>query len=186
MGSPQNQFDLLVDIIDEQAKGLSSLYEIEEVLHNPNIETLDALEEIAMLIEDSFKIYGKCSTTLRYREHIFQYGDKNQFPHKISSDIIVRNRKLGSIKVTFKKKRPKKFESEKQFLQSVAYRIADFLLYRRLKTIFYDWKTTKQEFTDKKSGEWQVILELLRRTDPELYFRISRKMLNYLIWQGYK
>ncbi len=186
MTTTQNKYDLLVDIIDEQAKGLSSLYEIEEVLHNSAIDTVDALGEIANLIQESFKIHGKCSTILQYRDHIFHSGGKTKYPHKVSADIIVRKRKLGLITSTFKKKRPKNFKSEKEFLQSIAYRIADFLLYRRLKSIFYDWETTKQEFTDKKSGEWLVILELLRRTDPELFFRISRKMLNYLIWQGFK
>ncbi|MEJ2052704.1 MAG: PEP/pyruvate-binding domain-containing protein [Calditrichaceae bacterium] len=40
------------------------------------------------------------------------------------------------------------------------------------------------EFSQKQAGEWGVVLELLRRTDPDLYFRISRKMLNLLVWKG--
>jgi len=32
--------------------------------------------------------------------------------------------------------------------------------------------------------EWRVVLDLLRDTDTDLFFRISRKMLNYLCWNG--
>lgn len=35
-----------------------------------------------------------------------------------------------------------------------------------------------------RSEEWEVILELLKRTDPDLYLRIARKMLNLLVWKG--
>ena len=32
--------------------------------------------------------------------------------------------------------------------------------------------------------EWRVVLDLLRDTDTDLFFRISRKMLNYLCGSG--
>ena len=185
MKNNQNQFDQLVGIIDEQTKELSSIFEIEEILHNPDINTQDGLTAIPDLIQDVLSINGKCSVVLYYRENEFHSSNKKEYNHKLTADIIVRKRKIGMIEASFKNKRPKKFKEEKEFLQAAAFRVADFLLYRRLKSIFSQWESTKKEFINRKSGEWQVILELLRRTDPELFFRISRKMLNYLIWQGY-
>ena len=32
--------------------------------------------------------------------------------------------------------------------------------------------------------EWWVIIEFLRKTDQHLLMRISRRMLNYLCWNG--
>ncbi len=184
MSSLQNQLDQLVDIIDEQTKELSSIYEIEEILHNQEINTQDALEILPDLIRDILGDVAKCSVIIYYRDSEFRSADYKEYAHKISADIVVRKRRIGMVEAKFKNKRPKNFKEEKEFLYAAAFRIADFLLYRRLKSIFSQWESTKKEFIKHKSGEWQVILELLRRTDPELFFRISRKMLNYLIWQG--
>ncbi len=185
MKNLQNQFDQLVGIIDEQTKELSSIFEIEDILHNPDVNTEDALSAIPDLMQDALSINGKCSVTIYYHDKEFHSSNKKEYKHKISADIVVRKRKIGMLEATFKNKRPKNFEDEKDFINAAAFRIADFLLYRRLKSIFSQWESTKKEFINRKPGEWQVILELLRRTDPELFFRISRKMLNYLIWQGY-
>jgi hypothetical protein len=179
------KFDQLVGVIDEQTKELSSIYEFEEILHNPNINTQDALETIPDLIQEALEAHGKCSVVINYRTFTFQSSNKKEYHHKISSEIIIRKRRIGLVTATFKNKRPKNFDLEKDFIRTTAFRIGEFLLYRRLKAIFSKWESTKQEFINRKTGEWQVVLELLRRTDPELFFRISRKMLNYLIWQGY-
>ena len=34
------------------------------------------------------------------------------------------------------------------------------------------------------NGEWRVIVDFLRRTDPALIARIGRRMLNHLSWSG--
>ena len=54
------------------------------------------------------------------------------------------------------------------------------LLHKRLRNVFAE---SKQKVNEQKS-EWSVILELLKRTDPKLLIRISRKMLNFLCWSG--
>ena len=37
---------------------------------------------------------------------------------------------------------------------------------------------------DPDAGEWSVIIEFLRKTDQHLLMRVSRRMLNYLCWNG--
>ena len=73
---------------------------------------------------------------------------------------------------------------EKRLLNTIAERIGHYIMYQKLKMVFNQWESTKLEFTEKQAGEWGVILDLLRRTDPDLYIRISRKMLNLLVWKG--
>ena len=35
-----------------------------------------------------------------------------------------------------------------------------------------------------RKGEWRIVLEFLRDTDPVLLQRISRKLINHLSWNG--
>ena len=42
------------------------------------------------------------------------------------------------------------------------------------------------QFQKEQKSEWWIVLEMLKRTDPKLLVRISRKMVNYLGWSGIK
>jgi len=54
-----------------------------------------------------------------------------------------------------------------------------YLLHQQLKEVF-----TKQKLETEAKAEWWVIIDLLKRTDPNLLTLISRKMINYLCWAG--
>ena len=54
---------------------------------------------------------------------------------------------------------------------------------RRLKTAFEGLSAAAGGLASDK-GEWQVVLEFLRDTDPVLLRRISRKLINHLSWCG--
>jgi pyruvate, water dikinase len=42
----------------------------------------------------------------------------------------------------------------------------------------------KRDVPDDNNKGWRIALALLRNTDPNLFIRISRKMMNYLGWRG--
>ena len=47
-----------------------------------------------------------------------------------------------------------------------------------------NWHVSLEQVPADDRREWRVIIEFLRRTDPPLLSRISRRMINYLVWNG--
>ncbi|HHM02590.1 MAG TPA: pyruvate, phosphate dikinase, partial [Caldithrix abyssi] len=106
-----------------------------------------------------------------------------------TTPIMVNDKEVGDISVIYSEERPPAIhgpflEEEKRLLETIANRLSYFIMYQKLKMVFSKWESAKEDITSKKQGEWQIVLELLQRTDPDLYIRISRKMLNHLIWTG--
>src|ERR1044071_8042071 len=62
-----------------------------------------------------------------------------------------------------------------------AERIASTVTQRRLKAAFEGWSAADAV---SAQGEWRVVLEFLRETDPSLLKRIARKLINHLSWSG--
>ena len=49
-----------------------------------------------------------------------------------------------------------------------------------------EWATAQKDLSDKNKTEWMVIVDLLRRTDQNLYIHLGRKMVYHLFWNGVK
>ena len=74
-------------------------------------------------------------------------------------------------------------KEERKLIETIADRIANHVMQRRLKTAFEGLSAAAGGLASDK-GEWQVVLEFLRDTDPVLLQRISRKLINHLSWCG--
>src|SRR5690349_6012691 len=64
---------------------------------------------------------------------------------------------------------------------TIAARMASAVTQRRLRAAFEGWSAADAV---SAQGEWRVVLEFLRETDPALLKRISRKLINHLSWSG--
>ena len=53
-----------------------------------------------------------------------------------------------------------------------------------MKRVFQEWQTAKKALSEHRKKDWEVVLELLRQTDNNLFLRMSNKMLNHLCWSG--
>ena len=47
-----------------------------------------------------------------------------------------------------------------------------------------NWNDAIEQAPADERRDWRVIIEFLRRTDPHLLTRVSRRMINYLVWSG--
>lgn len=181
--------DNLIGTLEEQVKELYCLFKIEELLHEPDIDLEETLERLVQIIPEGFQFQEDCQAQLVYRDLEFHTEQFEETEWCLSSDIVVRGNTIGWIKACYQKKLPEAevgpfLKDEQEMLQNIAHRLGQHLMYVRLKMIFKKWENTKIDLAEKRTGEWQVILELLRRTDPDLYIRITRKMLNHLMWKG--
>jgi len=122
------------------------------------------------------------------------FGGKTYFtagfkesPWVQSADIIVQDEIVGRISVYYTEERPPSDEGpflkeERKLIDTIAEQFGFYILHQQLKQVFQEQIKSSEE----RKYEWWVILDLLKRTDPGVLMRISRKMINYLGWNGVK
>ena len=189
MSDKPKTFDKLIDSLEERVKELNCLYEIEEILNQPANNVEEVLSKVAKIIPIGFQFTEICRAKIKYRDVEFLSDNFKESRWSLSTEIIIQGKSAGSINIYYIKQKPDLevgpfLAEEKKLLNTVAERVGHYIMYQKLKMVFNQWESTKLEFTEKQAGEWGVVLDLLRRTDPDLYFRISRKMLNLLVWKG--
>ncbi|MBN1406875.1 MAG: PEP/pyruvate-binding domain-containing protein, partial [Calditrichaceae bacterium] len=189
MNNKPKTFDKLIDSLEERVKELNCLYEIEEILNQPANNIEDVLAQIARVLPIGFQYTEICRAKIKYRDTEYESDNFEESLWSLSAEIIIQSKSAGAMIVYYLEQKPELevgpfLAEEKKLLNTIAERIGHYIMYQKLKMVFNQWENTKLEFTEKQVGEWGVVLDLLRRTDPDLYFRISRKMLNLLVWKG--
>ncbi|GAB4331490.1 MAG: hypothetical protein Kow0037_08140 [Calditrichia bacterium] len=186
--SPESIEKLLLSL-QERAKELNCLYEIEEILSKPNDSLTDVFRRIINAIPAGWQYPDVCKVRLVYGNRICTSPDFTESPWLQRADIVIQESIVGSLEVYYTEERPTADEGpflkeERKLITTIAERLGHYLLHRRLRQMFMQWESAREDLTVKKKAEWRVILELLKRTDQPLFIRISRKMMNYLSWRG--
>lgn len=181
--------DKLIDTLEERVRELNVLYEIEELLHNQELTLDDIFKRIVNLLPTAFQFPEICKVKITYQKKEFTSQNYKDSPWALTADLYFQDKVIGYIRVSYNEEKPMNevgpfLRDEKQTLNTLAQRLSYHIMYLKLKQIFDKWESTKQTISGKHSGEWKIILELLKRTDPDVYLRISRKMLNHLVWKG--
>lgn len=176
----------LIDDLKERAKELNCLYEVEEIMSNANLALEDALQRIVATLPDGWQFPDICQAKITYGDFGVQTPGYGDFPWALHADILVQDEIVGRISVCYTEERPRADEGpflkeERKLINTIADRLKHRILHTNLKKVF-----EKQGLKRGAYEEWTVILDLLRRTDPKLLTRISRKMLNHLSWAGYE
>ena len=177
----------LIDDLKERAKELNCLYEVQEILNSPDKNIQEMLHGIVKIIPPGWQYPDICQVQILYREQAFQSENFKKSKWVLESKINVQDEPVGMIRVFYTEKRPIADEGpflkeERKLISTISEQLSSHVLHLHLKSVF---KKKEDRRPDQKS-EWWVILEMLRRTDPKLLIRISRKMVNYLCWSGIK
>ena len=96
---------------------------------------------------------------------------------------------VGRIEVSYTNEVPQTENSyflkeEHKLLNTIAERIGRTILHLKLEQVSREWETAQKALSDKNKTEWMVIVDLLRRTDQNLYIHLGRKMVYHLFWNG--
>jgi len=177
----------LISDLRERAKELTCLYEVQEILNKSTSNFEEACLGIIHAIPPGWQYPDVCQAKLIYRDHIYQSEGFMETPWVQTADIRVQDEIVGKISVYYRAERPPADEGpflkeERKLINTIADQFGLYILHRQLKTVFEEAQKNKSE----EKREWLVILDLLKRTDPKLLVRISRKMVNYLCWRGIK
>jgi len=178
--------NLLIDL-KERAKELSCLYEIQELFSDINVDVEEICIGMIKAIPPGWQFPEICVVKIIYRDSEYESENFQETNWVQKSDIILQDEIIGSINVYYTEERPELdqgpfLKEERKLIKSISEQFGLFLLHKRLRNVFAEQK----ESLDDKKSEWNVILDLLKRTDPKLLIRISRKMLNFLCWSGIK
>lgn len=189
MISHQKSVDNLVVELQERAKELNCLYTIEDSLNRSDISLRQAFHTVINAVTPAFQYPGICRARLKYGEIIYQTCDYEETKWHISSPIYVQDKEVGSITVFLTEEAPNAdigpfLKEEKKLLNTIADRLGHFILHQRLKSVFNELDSVKESVSKNSQGEWQIVIDMMRKTDPALFMSLIRKLLHLLCWKG--
>jgi pyruvate,water dikinase len=176
---------LLIDL-KERTKELNCLYEIDEIMGEPDLALEALFQRIVKKIPAGWQYPDICGARIVYGEVLVQtelFRDTAWVQH---SDILVQDERAGRISICYTEERPIADEGpflkeERRLINAIADRLKHRILHNNLKVVL-----ERQKRQVESHEEWPVILDLIKRTDSRLLSRISRKMLNHLAWTGFE
>jgi hypothetical protein len=188
MTDQTKSLDRLLKNLQEREKELNCLYTVEEILNNT--QDIDkALNEIIDVIPPGWQYPESCQAKIVYNDKEFHSPNFEPSEWVINSEIEIEGNKEGEVSVYYTEELPKEYEGpflkeERKLLNNITDRIGKYIFHIKSKKIMNEWEKAKQELAGNGKGEWQVIVNLLRKTDPEMFIYVSRKMSYYLCWNG--
>ncbi|MEW6195991.1 MAG: PEP/pyruvate-binding domain-containing protein [Bacteroidota bacterium] len=189
MLSEHKPIDNLVLELQERAKELNCLYTIEDSLNRSDISLRQAFHTVINAIPPAWQYPNVCKAKLIYGDIVYQTSDFEETKWKLVSNITVQEKIVGTISVYYLEEVPQAdlgpfLKEEKKLLDTIAERLGHFILHQKLKNVFTELKSVRETVQGKAKGEWRIVLDMIRKTDPNLFMSLMRKMLHLLCWKG--
>ncbi len=185
MKTPEKPVERLIHDLRERAKELNCLYEVQEILSTPEIDMDEVCRRVIKILPPGWQYPDVCQAEITFEGKVYRTPGFKASDWVQKTDIVVQDEVLGSIHVYYTEERPASDEGpflkeERKLINTIAEQIGFYVLHQQLSKVFKEHLRSGEE----RMNEWDVILDLLKRTDPELVTRISRKMINTLGWRG--
>ncbi|HLI63682.1 MAG TPA: hypothetical protein VKV05_09800, partial [Terriglobales bacterium] len=169
--------------LQERAKELNCLYRVDELLNQSERPLEELLHDMVEILPPGWQYPHECQARIVLEGKAVESSNFRPTEWVQSANIVVQGEVLGSVEVSYREQMPRSDEGpflkeERKLIQTIADRIADHIMGRRLKAAFVGLSAAKNGHT------WGIVLEFLRDTDPVLLQRISRKLVNHLSWKG--
>ena len=185
----QRPMDEILKTLQERAKELNCLYVVDEIVHDPERSMEEVLRAVAEALPAGLQYPAHAVARLTLRDLDARGPGFAETPWKLAAPIHVAGRQVGEVIVHYTVHLPKADEGpflkeERRLIDAVADRISLAAQHRELTQVFGRIQIGQAAADAAPRQDWSVILDLLRRTDQNLYNQIARKMLNYLSWNG--
>jgi pyruvate, water dikinase len=179
----------LVKDLQERTKELTCLYQIEELFLDSTATLEELFINITKIIPRGWQFSEICRAKIIYNNKAYQCEEFKETPWVLNADIKVQGKSVGKISVFYIKEAPTAKEGfflkeEIKLVDTIADRISYAIIHKTMKQVYEEWEDVKEDISKKGKAEWQVIVNMLQRTDKHAYIYISQKMLHYLCWQG--
>ncbi len=172
----------------ERAKELNCVYEVEGVLAQESLTQNEALQAVADVLPRGMQYDEICSASIELGEQTYHGPGFQVTPWMMEAPILVQGEHAGRVRVCYLEARPLEalgpfLLEEERLLRSIADRLGHFLLYKRVRQLWQRMDAAGRDVDQVEKG-WQVVMRMLKGTDPQLARRIGRKMLNHLCAMG--
>ena len=186
--NPKSKSRLFVSL-NERAKELKCLFEIETLLSGADKKPAQALQEVVDRIGSGWQYADICQAEIEYAGMLFKSSEHELTEWYLEQDMTANESFFGKLRVFYTEERP--FEDEGPFLteevrliQSLADRLGTFLLFKHLEEFEKSWQPADGARPASSNHEWRMAVKMILGTDQMLYLRVARKMLNHLCAVG--
>lgn len=176
-------------ILNERVKELNCIYTIEELLSSTEESTEETFRKVVAAIPPGWQYPDICVARIDVEglEYTSKGFKKTRWSQQ--ADIVIQDKSAGFVEVCYTDFRPTADEGpflkeERRLINTIADRLGHYLLHNKLRDLFRDMDKSGHILLEKDKSDWTVILDFLRRSDQKLYIRFSRRMMNYLCWNG--
>lgn len=181
--------DKLLWFLRERAKELNCLYRIEEWINRPEATLEQVCMGIIKEIPAGWQHPGVCQARIVVEGATYTTSGLKESPWVMSVPLKIFDQIVGSLSVLYTEQMPMEDEGpflkeERKLILTIAERLSGYIAFQKMRSVYSQFDTAAQELVEHVRPEWKVVLDLLRRTDRNLYLTISAKMLNYLCWSG--
>jgi pyruvate, water dikinase len=179
----------IIEQLQERAKELHTLYKVHELINQPDASLDEVCRGLIEVVPAGFQFPSMCWVKLTVDHAVYQPPRAEETAWALRSDVVVQGERVGAIEVFYTRQMPRADEGpflkeERKLMDTIAERLSHFLMQRRLQATLQNWQSAIEHLASPEKREWWVIIEFLRKTDQHLLMRISRRMLNYLCWNG--
>jgi predicted nucleotidyltransferase len=176
--------DQLIGDLKERAKELNCLYKVQEILNETGLSMEQICYGLLKAIPPGWQYPDICEVEISIAQGTFKTFGFADSTNSISSTIQAQERHFGQIKIMYTEIRPKAFQGaflkeELKLIKSIADSLGQYLLHLELKAVF---ENKNKKISANNKNDWEIILDMLKHTDPKLLIRLSRKMINMLCW----
>ncbi len=186
--------------LKEREKELNCLYGLTRIVRDKNISIDKALHNVLDLIPPSWQYPEDTCARIKINKKQFETSNFKQTPWKLTSPIKVNDEKMGRLEIFYLEQKPDENEGpflkqERWLIEAITDLLGRFFEERQIKEELEEHrkkldhvekimkKDEEQKDQEKKPSEkqnWEVIINLLVKTDPRILLRITRKMIYHL------
>jgi pyruvate, water dikinase len=179
----------IIEALQERAKELHCLYRVHELMIRPDVSIDEVCRSLLEIIPPGWQFPGACFARIILGDTVYEPPRAVKTPWVQRTPVVVQSETVGTIEVYYAKPMPRADEGpflkeERKLIDTVAERLSHFLMHRRLQAAFQNWRADIDGLSTSGRREWEFVVDFLRKTDPQLLYRIGRRMVNYLCWSG--
>lgn len=189
MTSPDGPVDTILDALQERAKELTCIYRVNEICNRPQASLDEIFRDVIDILPPGWQYPAECLARITADGVVYEPPGLTGTPWVQVAPIRVQGEVVGSVEVFYVKPMPAAAEGpflkeERKLIDTVAERLGQLLLQRKLLDRIQAWQGAVESLSAPPRGDWWVIIDFLRKTDQHLLMRVSRRMINYLCWNG--
>ncbi len=191
MNKISQPIDHLVKELEERAKELNCLYKIEESLNNSKITLDEAIRLVIDSIPPGWQFPDITRIKIDYKGNIYTNDDFKESDWFQKSEIKINDEVVGHITVYYIK--PTRYfdegpflKEERKLLNTISERLGHFIHHKDTFSFISELQEIRDISSDNYKHKWQIVLDMLRKTDKPLFNTIVRKLLHNLCWQEIK